>query len=147
MEVMCATGDPVEAEKLIGWRSPDVALIDLGLPDPESGVRLARKVSWLSGLSVIVLTAHTEPYYRHLSHRAGAAAFVPKDVGFDDLIDVVHSVAANEKVPERFDPSKYSLRLSERERRVLIEAAKGGNLAQVSREFLVAPRNDHQDST
>lgn len=78
--------------------APDVVLMDLVMPG-IGGVEATRQVKQVSPHSqVIVLTSYHEDEYIFPALRAGAISYVLKDVGPDELAEVVRKAARGESV-------------------------------------------------
>lgn len=78
--------------------APDVVLMDLVMPG-IGGVEATRQVKQASPHSqVIVLTSYHEDEYIFPALRAGAISYVLKDVGPDELAEVVRKAARGESV-------------------------------------------------
>ena len=76
--------------------SPDVILMDLNLPSPggiETTQRIKRE---LQPAGIIVLAAQEDEEALFDAIKAGAAAFILKDVGPDDLVTIIRRVAMGE---------------------------------------------------
>ena len=76
--------------------SPDVILMDLNLPSPggiETTQRIKRE---LQPAGIIVLAAQEDEEALFDAIKAGAAAFILKDVGPDDLVTIIRRVAVGE---------------------------------------------------
>ncbi len=77
---------------------PDVVLMDLVMPG-MGGVEATRQVKQVSPRSqIIVLTSYHEDEYIFPALRAGALSYVLKDVGPDELAEVVRKAARGESV-------------------------------------------------
>ena len=76
--------------------SPDIILMDLSLPAPggiETTQRIKRE---LPSTGIIVLAATEDEDALFDSIKAGAAAFILKDVGPDDLVTIIRRVVSGE---------------------------------------------------
>jgi len=76
--------------------SPDVILMDLSLPSPggiETTQRIKRE---LPSTAIVVLAVEEDEDALFDAIKAGAAAFILKDVGPDDLITIIRRVVAGE---------------------------------------------------
>ncbi len=76
--------------------SPDIVLMDLSLPAPggiEATQRIKRE---LPSAGIIVLAVSEDEDALFDAIKAGAAAFILKDVGPDDLVTIIRRVAAGE---------------------------------------------------
>ena len=73
---------------------PDVALLDLQMPEPD-GIEVARRLSTdLPDCRCILVTSHGRPGYLKAALAAGARGFLPKTVSSAALAEVVRKVAA-----------------------------------------------------
>jgi two-component system, NarL family, nitrate/nitrite response regulator NarL len=80
---------------------PDVALVDLGLPDIP-GTELIRRIRLLApAVEILVVTASEERTDLVESIAAGARGYVVKGVSDDDLVEAVGLVAQGEAVLSR----------------------------------------------
>jgi DNA-binding NarL/FixJ family response regulator len=76
--------------------SPDIVLMDLSLPSPggiETTQRIKRE---LPATGIIVLAVNEDEDSLFDAIKAGAAAFILKDVGPDDLVTIIRRVADGE---------------------------------------------------
>ncbi|HEX8940152.1 MAG TPA: response regulator transcription factor [Candidatus Limnocylindrales bacterium] len=77
-------------------QSPDIVLMDLSLPAPggiETTQRIKRE---LPSAGIIVLAVNEDEDALFDAIKAGAAAFILKDVGPDDLVTIIRRVAGGE---------------------------------------------------
>ncbi|MCA6111715.1 response regulator [Bradyrhizobium cenepequi] len=78
--------------KIICECSPDIAVIDLSLPD-MSGMELARKVSkHCPEVKIVVLTVHEDRAYVHPVFEAGARGYLLKRSAGDELLRAIRIV-------------------------------------------------------
>jgi DNA-binding NarL/FixJ family response regulator len=76
--------------------SPDIILMDLSLPAP-GGIETTQRVKReLPATGIIVLASAEDEDDLFSAIRSGAAAFILKDVGPDDLVTIIRRVAAGE---------------------------------------------------
>jgi DNA-binding NarL/FixJ family response regulator len=76
--------------------SPNIVLMDLSLPHPGGIETTARIKRELPSTAVIVLAAQEDEDALFEAIKAGAAAFIVKDVAPDDLVSVIRRVAGGE---------------------------------------------------
>ncbi len=74
-----------------GTRQPDLAILDLGLPD-GSGVDFIRDLRAWSGMPVLVLSARIEEYDKVEALDAGADDYLSKPFGVAELLARVRAV-------------------------------------------------------
>lgn len=80
-----------QALKTINEKDPDVAVLDINLPD-GNGIDLLRYLKKNKPtVPVIMFTNQSTEFYRQLCLREGAAFFIDKSAGFDSLSDIVSS--------------------------------------------------------
>ncbi|MDQ3059804.1 MAG: response regulator transcription factor [Pseudomonadota bacterium] len=78
--------------------TPDVLVLDLGLPD-MGGVELIRRLLQRdAGARILVFTMHREPIFATQALRAGALGYVTKSSPPDVLVGAVYQVAARRQV-------------------------------------------------
>jgi YesN/AraC family two-component response regulator len=67
-----------DAIELIGRLAPDIAIVDVDLPEVD-GLQVAARVHQQnSSTRVVLVTGHTDQTYASLAAQAGAFAFIPK---------------------------------------------------------------------
>jgi len=76
--------------------SPDIVLMDLSLP-PPGGIETTQRIKReLPSTAIIVLAPSEDEDALFDAIKAGAAAFILKDVGPDDLVTIIRRVSAGE---------------------------------------------------
>ena len=134
----------------------DVVLMDIRMPVMD-GVEATRQIVQAGlGTRVLVLTTFDLDEYVFAALKAGASGFMLKDARPDDLLNAIRSVAAGEAVvapsatrrllehvvprlpdtPGREDPRLDVL--TDREREVLVEIAKGATNAEIASNLFMA---------
>ena len=77
--------------------SPDIILMDLSLPGARRGSRTTQRIKReLPSTGIIVLAVSEDEDALFDAIKAGAAAFILKDVGPDDLVTIIRRVAGGE---------------------------------------------------
>ncbi|GLH97257.1 DNA-binding response regulator [Phytohabitans aurantiacus] len=159
LEVVGEAGDGAQGVSMTRALAPDVVLMDVRMPVLD-GIEATRQiVASGSAARVLVLTTFNLDEYVYAALRAGASGFLLKDVPPADLISGIRSVAAGDAVVapsvtrrliDAFadhlpDPSSGRStvgerlhRLTDREREVLIELARGGSNAEIAEQLTVA---------
>ncbi len=95
-EIVGDADDSRSAFDLSVETSPDIILMDLSLPAPggiETTQRIKRE---LPSAGIIVLASNEDEDALFDSIKAGAAAFILKDVGPDDLVTIIRRVSSGE---------------------------------------------------
>lgn len=135
-----------EAQQMIGSLQPDVAIVDLRLPD-GSGldlVRTLRKESNDLGLVVLTMYAGDEQIFAAMD--AGASAFVGKDAPSGEVIAAARHAAVSPRsftcagLPEAMMRrlSSTTPRLSDRERQVLVLLSDGLGVATIAANLYIS---------
>jgi len=147
-ELVGEAQDGEEAYKSIKEKQPDIALLDIRMPK-ENGVALTRRLA-AEGLEtkVIILTSYDAKQYVISSLRAGAKGFVLKTASPEELAKAIRTVASgrlyldsevSSSAQEDFTPEP----LSNREREVLLKAAKGLSSKEIASELYISERTVH----
>jgi DNA-binding NarL/FixJ family response regulator len=93
---------------------PDVAVLDVRLPD-GSGIDLCRDIrSRLPGVACLILTAYDDDAAVGASVLAGAAGYALKDVGGPRLLESIRAVAAGRSLINDAVVKRATARLRER---------------------------------
>ncbi len=151
-EVAGVAADGREAVREVLLRKPDVALLDLNMPELD-GIAATRELARVAPrVAVLVLTMHEDDDAVFAAMRAGASGYLVKGVEQDDIARAIRSVAAGEAifgpgVAQRVlaslqaPPSAGALPfpdLTPREREVLDLLAAGLDNATIARRVGVA---------
>jgi DNA-binding NarL/FixJ family response regulator len=146
-EVVGEAADGREALTLIRTLAPEVALMDISMPELNGLDATARALRTQPQLKVIILSMHASDDYVEEALRAGAAGYLLKDVDGGELERAVRAVARGERylVPsvsrpiverflrgERRDPQRLAGDLSLRQREVLQLIAEGRSSREIA---------------
>jgi DNA-binding NarL/FixJ family response regulator len=132
LQVVGEAGRAAEALELCRRLQPDVALLDLRLPD-GSGIRLAAELLEACPTSrSVILSAFDDEEYVVAALEAGAAGYLVKDIPSADLIDAVRRAHEGQTVLQPSLAAALTIRhlnprprLSTRELEVLTLVASG----------------------
>jgi two-component system response regulator DevR len=142
-----------EALTAIAAAAPDVAVLDVRLPDGD-GVEVCREIrSAHPEINCLMLTSYADDEALFSAILAGAAGYVLKQVRGTDLIDAIRRVAQGQslldpgvtaRVLERLRspqaPDEHLASLSEQERRILDLIAEGLTNRQIGERMYLAEK-------
>lgn len=141
LQVIGEAGTAADALTQLPDLRPDVALIDIGLPD-GNGIDVCRQVrSQQPGTSCLLLTSHDEEDARFAAVMAGAAGYLTKQLRFEDLLTGIRAVAAGQStldpslVEEQLARLSSVDRLDERGRRIAELVVGGRTNREIAREL------------
>lgn len=160
IEVVGEASNGREGARLAGELVPDVALVDLVMPDPAPGpagpmdgimtIREIKKVS--PHTQVIVLTSYADDEKIFPAVRAGALSYLLKDVSAEDLAKAIRAAGRGEATlhpqvaarlmsevgGEKREPGVDAL--TEREMEVLTLIARGMSNREIAQTLVVAEK-------
>lgn len=156
LEVVAEAADGAEAIKLAGSTRPDVAIIDINMPNVD-GIEATRQIKSLyPSIAVLILSAYDDDQFVVSLLEAGAAGYLLKTVRGRELVDAIRQVYAGEsvlhpsiarKVLNRFVPApgkaadrKPAEVLSDREMEVMRLATRGLSNQQIADELFLSLR-------
>ncbi len=98
LEVVGLAADGDEAVELAHRFSPEVVLMDLRMPNVDGVTATMRLAAELPGVKVVVLTTFADDASILAALEAGAAGFLTKDAGREQIALAVRSAAAGQAV-------------------------------------------------
>ncbi len=157
LDVVGEAGNGLAAIDLVRRLRPDVVLMDIrmpGLDGLEATALILAESDW--NVRVIILTTFDPDEYVFRALRAGASGFVLKDLPADQLATAVRTVAEGgallapsitRRLVGRFADqlaldagvSRRLERLTERERDVVVEIARGRANVEIGYDLFIAP--------
>ena len=136
--------------ELVRTESPDIIVLDLGLPDMDGLDVTSQIVPLSTGARILILTMYANEDFAIRLIRAGASGFVVKGASPDELLAAVRKVAQGrtyvspailEKMVGRMGQSEAEApeaTLSDREIQVLVRLARGATTREVSEELCLS---------
>jgi DNA-binding NarL/FixJ family response regulator len=95
IQVIGEAGNGREAVNLVSSASPDVALVDVRMPEMD-GIEATRRITGVSACRVLMLTTFDVDEHVYDAFRAGATGFLLKTVSPEDLVTAVRSAHAGD---------------------------------------------------
>lgn len=152
--VVGEAADGQAAIALVEAQRPDVALLDIAMPNVD-GITATREIKrrW-PGVAILVLTIHDEEEYVVAVLDAGAAGYLLKDVARRELVEAIRAVHAGDSVLhpaitrtvlDRFrrgdegSPEPVPT-LTDREHQVLVAAASGASNKAIASQLDIGER-------
>ena len=164
-DVVASVGTGAEGMAMLGLRQPDVLLIDLGLPD-ISGIEVIRHATQvLPVCECMVVTVFGDEEHVLASIEAGASGYLLKDASEESFLSGIRELinggspispiiarrllrrfqadaepgAAPPQTPAAEESPDSDVRLSAREREILLLASKGFNYPEMGKLMGISP--------
>ncbi|MDQ5853948.1 MAG: response regulator transcription factor [Chloroflexota bacterium] len=154
LELVGEAANGREALELCDRVHPDLALLDMNMPEMD-GLATTRAIKQLSpAISVLIVTMQENPEYMFEAVKAGAAGYVLKDVSRFDLLSAIRRVMRGEScLPEEMTAqllqrlahqaatpaAPRSERLTPREQEVLRLLAQGKTNREIAAVLVLSP--------
>jgi DNA-binding NarL/FixJ family response regulator len=143
LEVVGEASDGSEAVQRARDLQPDVVLMDLTMPGPQSGEVIRQTLRACPKTRVLILTMHDDAAYLASAMAAGAAGYVVKKVADSELLLAIRAVHAGRTFVDLTQtlspphalpgsPRERPKELSRREREVLRLLAQGHSNQQIA---------------
>lgn len=158
MTVLGEAADGTEVVALARQHHPDVILMDVRMPG-QDGIEATRHIKDDTDTAltkVLILTTFDLDEYVYAALRAGASGFLLKDTSPEKLLDAIRTIATGEALlaptvtrrlienfasrdePGIVDPNLLDV-ITDREREVLLEIAKGRSNAEIAQRLHMSP--------
>jgi len=155
-DVVAEAGDGEEAISLVDSLRPDVAIIDIAMPKVD-GIEVTKHVkASCPGTAVLILTAYDDDEFVFGLVEAGAAGYLLKSIGSQELFQAIRAIRAGEsvlhpsvarKVLDHFVPSSAKPKkqtpletLTERELDVLKLVTRGLSNSEIGDTLVLSTR-------
>ena len=153
MEVVAEAGNTADAKHRIPACRPDVAVLDVRLPD-GTGVEVCRDMrDVVPDMKSLMLTSYSDDEALFDAIMAGASGYVLKEIRGNDLIDAIRQVAAGKSLLDPIATQRVLQRLrdgnpederlaglSEQEKRILVLIGEGLTNRQIGEEMHLAEK-------
>jgi two-component system NarL family response regulator len=144
-EVVGEAATGAEAIALVARLSPDVLVLDIGLPDLD-GVEVARSLRKAQpAVKLLSLSVHAERRFVQQMLKAGADGYVVKTSAFDELVQAIRAVVlgklylspeiTREALPD--EAAEAGTALGSRERQVLALLAEGKRSSEIGERLQI----------
>ncbi|MER3544522.1 MAG: DNA-binding response regulator [Chloroflexota bacterium] len=155
MEIAGEAGTAQEALALVTKLTPDVVLMDIGLPD-LSGIDATQEIKRRAPqAAVVALTIYEDEEYFFKMLQAGASGYVPKRAAPEELLTAIRTAAAGEVylypslakllvqdylTRKREAATPAAGELTEREEEILAYLADGASNQEIAEILMISPK-------
>ncbi|MFN8488697.1 MAG: response regulator transcription factor [Caldilineaceae bacterium] len=149
-------GNGLEAVRAVIKLRPDVAILDIAMPE-LNGIEAARQIrSECPQTQAIILSMHSSHQHIYQALKAGVRGYILKEAAPDELVDAIRTVHAGQRYlspkvadeliedyidahPRRMTDTALDL-LSERERTVLQLVVEGKSSIEIAELLMLSPK-------
>jgi len=151
LDIIGEVNNGTDAVKKIAELEPDIAILDISMPD-KNGIEVLKELKELeSKTRFIALSMHEDPEYVQSFLAAGGSGYVPKSSLETQLIDAVHAVSRGEYfapanllaqvAQEMASPDPYkNVQLTDREHEVVKKIAEGSTYKEIGAELGISEK-------
>jgi two-component system invasion response regulator UvrY len=142
-----------QALRVVREKKPHVVLMDVKMPGIGGLEATRRLIHSNPEVKVIAVTACNEDPYPSRLIQTGAAGFLAKDCGLDELVDAIRKVHTGQRYVSAEIAQELALRsvirptdgsplkqLSERELQVMLMISSGQKVQQISDKLCITPK-------
>jgi DNA-binding NarL/FixJ family response regulator len=156
MEVIGVAADGRETIRLVEKDEPDVAVIDISMPELNGIEAIQQLLPRHPHMKVIVLSIHATKPYVYRSLKAGAKGYLIKETAGLEVVQAVRAVVRGERYlsqriadlltnvsSSNLEPSMESSpleQLSPREREILQLVAEGKTSQEIAEKLSISPK-------
>ena len=126
--VVGMASEALSALELAGKTGAEMAVVDVALPG-ISGLELCRRLRRFPGMKVVLISMFDEPEWKAEAARAGASAYLLKDLPAEEILAALRRVANGENLLPAVEPA---LPLTAREREVVRLLAQGKKTPEIA---------------
>ncbi len=127
--VVGTASEALSALEMAGKTGAEMAVVDVALPG-ISGLELCRRLRRrFPGMKVVLLSMFDEPEWKAEAARAGASAYLLKDLPAEEILGALRRVANGENL---LPPVEPALPLTAREREVVRLLAQGKRTPEIA---------------
>ncbi|WP_159821108.1 UvrY/SirA/GacA family response regulator transcription factor [Colwellia sp. 20A7] len=146
----CETGE--DAIKFCRMTEPDVILMDMDMPG-MGGLEATKKILRLAPeVKIIILTAHTEDPFPTKVMKIGAAGYLTKGAGPNEMIKAIRAVNSGQRylppeIAQQMALSPFKTKdenpfseLSDRELQIMLMITRGEKVPDISEHLHLSPK-------
>nr|WP_086937907.1 UvrY/SirA/GacA family response regulator transcription factor [Thaumasiovibrio occultus] len=148
-------GEADSGETAVKWcrsQHADIILMDMNMPG-IGGLEATRKILRFNpDMKIIVLTIHTENPFPTKVMQAGAAGYLTKGAGPDEMVNAIRAVHSGQRyispeIAQQMALSQFATNaenpfkeLSERELQIMMMITKGQKVTDISEQLNLSPK-------
>lgn len=152
MQVVGQAANGREAMQIARRCRPDIIVMDVSMPELNGMEATSQLIAELPDTKIIALSMHSDKRFVAGMLKAGASGYLLKNAAFDELVDAINTVCANETylspkiaavvindyVSFAKNEEKQQNPLTQREREVLQLLAEGKSTKQIAGDLFVS---------